>query len=189
METKEFTSFLDHQLFNNRTILVNGPVDSQLAETINRQLLALDLSAPDKPITMMINSPGGEVHSGFSIFDTAKFIRPKLITIVSGLAASMGSVLALCASKENRYAFPNARLLIHQPLIGGVIRGQASDIDIHAKDIIKTRQQINELYAKETGKSVEEIAKLTDRDYWLTAEDALKLGLISKIIQKASELK
>ena len=134
---------IDQLLFESRTIFVSGEVDSELALKVNRQLLALERVNPNMPIVLWIDSPGGEVYSGFSIYDTAQFIAPKVITLVSGLAASMGSVIALAAEKADRFSFPNAKLLIHQPLIGGAIRGQASDIEIHAKDIIELKKKVN----------------------------------------------
>lgn len=190
METNvnPFFTPIDQLLFEQRMIQVSGPVGSELAYFVNRQLLALDKVSDSKPIYMFIDSPGGEINSGFSIYDTARFIKAPVYTIVSGLAASMGSIISLCAPKQRRFAMPNAKLLIHQPLISGYLQGPASDLEIHAEDIVKTRTRINELYAAETGKSVTEIAKLTDRDKWLSPEEALALGLISKIIKSKAEL-
>lgn len=184
-----FYTPVDEILFNNRVIQVSGVVGSELAYDINRQLLALEKTDPTKPITMYIDSPGGEINSGFSIFDTVRFIQPTVYTVVAGLAASMGSVIALSAKKENRLALPNAKFLIHQPLISGTVYGQASDVEIRAKDILKTRERINQMYAHETGKSVKEIADATERDNWMTAEEAKNFGLISRIIHKRDELK
>lgn len=180
---------MDQSLFDGRTILMSGQVNSQLAHRVNKQLLALEKADTKKPIILMINSPGGEINSGFGIYDMARFVEPKVVTVVCGLAASMGSLIALCAEKKDRYAFPNSKFLIHQPLISGTLQGQASDIEIHAKDIVKTKEKINQLYAKETGKPLSKIAEMTDRDHWLSAEEALELGLISKIISSRSELK
>jgi ATP-dependent Clp protease protease subunit len=128
------------------------------------------------------------VSSGFSIFDTAKFVGCEIYTVVVGLAASMGSLIALCAKKENRVAFPNAKILIHQPLISGELVGQASDLEIHARDILKTKERINRLYAEETGRSFDEVVKATDRDRWFDAEEAKSFGLISKIVKSQNEL-
>lgn len=179
---------IDQALFDDRIIHVSGGVNSKLAYEVNRQLLAMDKISATLPIYLFIDSPGGEINSGFSVYDTARFISAPVTTIVAGLAASMGSIIALCAPKERRYAMPNAKLLIHQPLISGYLQGPASDLEIHAEDIVKTREKINKLYAKETGKSLEEIQRLTDRDHWLNPEEALSLGLISKIIHKKSEV-
>ncbi len=180
---------IDQHLFEARTVFVSGEVNSELAVKVNRQLLALERANPKAPIILWIDCPGGEVYSGFSIYDTVQFIQPKVISVVTGLAASMGSVIALSAEKENRVCFPNAKLLIHQPLTGGVIRGQATDIEIHAKDIIALKHKMHRLYAERSGKtSVEKFAELMERDRWLDPKEALELGLISKIIQKRSDL-
>lgn len=184
-----FFTQIDRTIFKNRMVMIYGPVNSHLAYDVNRQLLALEADDPNKPIYLLINSPGGEVTSGFSIYDTARFIKPEIITLVTGLAASMGSLIALCAKKENRLTFPNAKFLIHQPLISGVIQGQASDLAIHARDIVKTKEKINKLYAQETGKPLAVVTEATDRDNWMDAEEAKEFGLISRIIQDRSELK
>ncbi len=180
---------LEQSLFESRIIQISGPVNSKLAHEVNKQLLAMEAKDADKPIFLFINSPGGEVTSGFSIYDTAKFIRPEIHTVVTGLAASMGSLIALCAEKKNRVSFPNAKFLIHQPLITGVLQGPASDLEIHARDIIRLKEKINRLYAEETGQPYDTVQKATDRDNWLDPEDALKFGLISRIIKKRSDLK
>lgn len=178
----------EKELFDARVILISSPVDSKLSHMINSKLFAME-KASDKPIYMYINSPGGEVHSGFSIFDTTRFIKPDVITIVSGLAASMGSIIALCAKKEHRFAFPNAKFLIHQPSVQGGMGGSVSDIEIHAKDLIDTKNMIIDLYAKETGNKADVIQKALDRDHWMSASRAKEFGLISKIITHRDELK
>jgi ATP-dependent Clp protease protease subunit len=179
---------IDQHLFEARTIFVSGEVNSEMALKVNRQLLALERANPQAPIVLWIDCPGGEVYSGFSIYDTAQFIKPKIITIVSGLAASMGSVIALAAEKQNRVSFPNAKLLIHQPLIGGVLRGQASDIEIHAKDIIALKNKMHRLYADRTGTPVDRFMDLMERDRWIEPGEAVELGLISKIMTKREDL-
>jgi len=179
---------IDQHLFESRTIFVSGEVSSELAVKVNRQLLALERVNPNAPIVLWIDSPGGEVYSGFSIYDTAQFIAPKVITLVSGLAASMGSVIALAADKENRFCFPNAKLLIHQPLIGGAIRGQASDLEIHAKDIIELKKKMHSLYAERTGHSKDHFIELMERDRWIDPKEAVELGLVSKVISSRKEL-
>lgn len=189
MSEHSFYTPLDENLFQSRIIQISGGVDSRLAHKVNKSLLAMEKVNDKDPIYLFINSPGGEITSGFSIYDTARFIGPKVYTIVAGMAASMGSIIALCAPKERRLAFPNAKFLIHQPLISGTIHGPASDIEIHAKDIIATRERINQLYAQETGRPLAEVTKATDRDHWMTAKEALDFGLISKIIDKRSDLK
>jgi ATP-dependent Clp protease protease subunit len=183
-----FFTPIDEALFKKRIVQVSGPVTSELAHHVNREILALEAQDPKAPIHLFINSPGGEVTSGFSIYDTARFVRCELKTIVVGMAASMGSIIALAADKKNRIAFPNAKFLIHQPLVSGMIRGSASEIEIHAKDIIKMRERINELYAKETNRPLEEIRKATDRDNWMDAQEALKFGLISRVVSSHDEI-
>ncbi len=179
----------EKELFDARVILISSPVDAKLSNAINSKLLAMERASDSKPIYMYINSPGGEVHSGFSIFDTTRFIKPNVITIVSGLAASMGSIIALCAKKEHRFAFPNAKFLIHQPSVAGGMGGSVSDIEIHAKDLIDTKNMIIELYAKETGNKTDVIKKALDRDHWMTPNQAKEFGLISKVITNRDELK
>lgn len=179
---------LDKVLLDSRILHVSGPVNSQLAYRVTKALLALEKMDAKKPITLFVNSPGGEVSSGFSIFDTIRFIEPEVTTIVSGLAASMGSLISLAAKKERRFAFTNSKFLIHQPLISGTIQGPASDLEIHAKDIIRTREKINRIYSDETGRPIEEVAKATDRDRWLTPEEAKDFGLIAKIIKSHKDI-
>lgn len=177
----------EKELFEARVILLSTAVNSKLAHAVNSKLLALERHDPERPVYIYINSPGGEVHSGFAIFDMARFIRPPVVTIVAGLAASMGSIIALCAKPENRFALPNSKFLIHQPSISGV-GGTVSDIEIHAKDLIETKNQIIELYQRETGQSVEEVRKALDRDKWMSSDQAMKFGLISRIVGSHSEL-
>ena len=187
MEFPFFTP-VDEQLYRSRIVQVSGPVGSAMAHDINRQLLALEREAPEEPVYLYINSPGGEVSSGFSIYDTARFIQPTIVTLVVGMAASMGSIVALCAEKKNRLALPNAKFLIHQPLISGHLTGPASDIEIHAKDIIRTKRKVNELYARETGRPIEEIEKATDRDNWMNVDEAVDFGLIDRIVSSRTEI-
>lgn len=179
---------IDQHLFESRTIFVSGEVNSELAVKVNRQLLAMERANPKAPIILWIDCPGGEVYSGFSIYDTVQFIQPKVITVVAGLAASMGSVIALSAEKENRFAMTNSKLLIHQPLIGGMLRGSASDIEIHSRDIIDLKKRMHRMYAERTGGKVEKFVELMERDRWVEPSEAVELGLISKIIKKRSEL-
>ncbi|MCM2282976.1 MAG: ATP-dependent Clp protease proteolytic subunit [Bdellovibrionaceae bacterium] len=178
----------EKELFEARVVLISSPVNSKLAHAVNSKLLALERHDSEKPIYMFINSPGGEVHSGFAIFDMARFIKPPVYTIVAGLAASMGSIIALCVPRERRFAFPNAKFLIHQPSVTGV-GGTVSDIEIHARDLIETKNQIIELYTAETGQSTEEVRKALDRDKWMTAEQAIKFGLISRVIKRREDIK
>lgn len=182
------TPQVQRELFEARVILMSAPVDAKLAHAVNSQLLALERHNDRDPIYLMINSPGGEVHSGFSIFDTARFIRPPVVTVVTGLAASMGSIITLCAKPEHRFAFPNSKILIHQPSIGG-IGGSVSDIEIHARDLIETKNRIIELYVKECGRSTQEVQKALDRDNWMSPEAAIEFGHISRIVRTRDDLK
>jgi ATP-dependent Clp protease protease subunit len=186
-QNQSFTP-IDQHLFESRTIFISGEVNSELAVKVNRQLLALERANPTAPIALWIDSPGGEVYSGFAIYDLAQFIQPRVITIVAGLAASMGSVIALAAEKEDRFSLPNSKLLIHQPLIGGVMRGSASDIEIHALDIIALKKKLHRFYAERTGTPEAKFVELMERDRWVDPEEAVKLGLISKILTGRKEL-
>lgn len=185
--TTPFTP-IDQYLFDTRTVFISGEVDSDLALKVNRQLLALERAKPDAPIVLWIDSPGGAVYSGFAIYDTARFIRPRIITVVAGMAWSMGSVIALCAEKEDRVALPNSKLLIHQPLIGGAMRGSASDLEIHANDIVELKRKMHRLYAERTGGSVEDFRKLMERDRWIEPPEGIELGLLSRIVANRAEL-
>ena len=173
-------------LLKTRSILISGEIDKKMAEKVVNQLLILE-AENDDPIKVFIDSPGGDVDSAYAIFDMIRFVKPKVIMIAMGLAASAGALILLAGEKKNRFGFPNSHYLIHQPLSG--VRGVATEIEIHAKEIEKTRQKINALIAKETGKSIAQVEKDTDRDYWLSAEEALEYGLISKIISSRDELK
>lgn len=179
---------IDKLVFDSRTVFVSGEVDADLALKINRQLLALEKADPEKPVVLWIDSPGGAVYSGFAIYDTARFIAPRVITVVAGMAWSMGSVISLCAEKEDRVALPNSKLLIHQPLIGGAVRGSASDLAIHATDIIELKKKMHRLYAERTGGSVERFRELMERDRWIEPSEGIELGLISKVISTRAEL-
>lgn len=172
-------------LLKTRSILISGEIDKKMAEKVVSQLLMLE-AENDDPIKVFIDSPGGDVDSAYAIFDMIRFVKPKVTMIAMGLAASAGALILLAGDKENRFGFPNSHYLIHQPLSG--IRGVATEIEIHAKEIEKTRQKINALIAKETGKSLAQVEKDTDRDYWMSAEEALDYGLISKIISNRSQL-
>ncbi len=185
--TQAFTP-IDQHLFESRVVFASGEVNSELALKVNRQLLAMERANPNAPILLWIDSPGGEIFSGFSIYDTVQFIKPRVYTLAAGLAASMGSVISLSAEKEDRFAFPNAKILIHQPLISGVMRGSASDLEIHATDIIATKKKLHALYAERTGKPIDRFVELMDRDRWIDPKEALELGLISKIVSTRKEL-
>ena len=176
------------RLLKSRQIMLYGAVDHELAAKITAQLLALEADDPEAPITILMNSPGGSVTDGFAIFDAIKFVRPEVRIVCTGIAASIATVILLAASKENRVALPNTKLLIHQVYLPGIVRGQASDLEITAKDLLATRDRINQLYAEETGQPIERIAKDTNRDYWMTATEAVDYGLLSRIVKDRSDL-
>ena len=179
---------IDIALLEKRRIFLSDGVDSDSAKEIIRKIWYLDHIAPGKPILFVINSPGGSVDSGFAIWDQFKLVSSPVITLVTGLAASMGSLLSLVAGKGKRLATPNARIMIHQPLIGGVIRGQATDLDIQAKEMLKTRAMIVDIYAQATGKEKSAIEKAINRDNWMTAEEAMKFGLIDEIVTSMQDV-
>ena len=177
---------LMQKFLNTRQIILSGEVNKELAEKVIRQLLILESDSASKPIYVYIDSPGGDVDAGFAIFDMIRFIKPPVYTIGMGLVASAGALILLAASKNYRLGLPNSHYLIHQPLSG--IKGVATDIEIHAKEIEKIRVKINALIAEETGKDVADVAKDTDRDYWLSAEEAASYGLILQVIKTRSDL-
>jgi len=186
--TTMLESSMHKRLFDQRLIILSEPIHAQSAKQVIERLLALEAADAQKDIWLFLNSPGGEISSGFGIYDTIRFIRPTVKIIVTGLAASIATVILLAAKKEFRYALPNARLLIHQPLIHGSIQGQASDIEIHAKEILKIREKIAELYTKETGQNIDRVRRDIERDYWMTAQEALDYGLLSRIVASWDEV-
>jgi len=173
---------IDLAILERRRVFLSDQVDSDSAKEIIRKLWYLDHVAPGKPILFIINSPGGSVDSGFAIWDQIKMLASPVYTLVTGLAASMGSLLSLVAGKGRRLSTPNARIMIHQPLIGGVIRGQATDLDIQAREMLKTRAMLVDIYAEATGKDQKVIEKAIDRDNWMTAQEALEFGLLDRIV-------
>ncbi len=179
------TRFLDEKLFKSRALTLFGDVDEKLARNITERLLALAAES-DEPITLYISSPGGHVESGDVIYDIIKFIKPEVHVIGTGWVASAATTIYLAAKKENRYALPNTRFLVHQP--SGGSRGSASDIKIQAEQIIKMRARINRLIADETGQPLERVVKDTDRDYWMTVDEAIEYGIVGKQIRSVSEI-
>ena len=177
---------LMQKFLNTRQIILSGEVNKELAEKVIRQLLILESDSASKPIYVYIDSPGGDVDAGFAIFDMIRFIKPPVYTIGMGLVASAGALILLAAPKNYRLGLPNSHYLIHQPLSG--IKGVATDIEIHAKEIEKIRVKINALIAEETGKDLADVAKDTDRDYWLSADEAVNYGLILQVIKTRSDL-
>ena len=168
------------RLLKERIIFVTGEVNDQMADLVIAQLLFLESEDPQKDIQLYINSPGGSVSAGLAIYDTMQYVKPDVSTICVGMAASMGAILLTSGAKGKRYALPNADTLIHQPLGGA--QGQASDIEIHAKNILKKRELLNKILSERTGQPLEKIERDTDRDFILTAEEAKEYGLIDEVI-------
>ena len=170
------------RLLKERIIFLVGPVNDHTANLVVAQLLFLESENPDKDIYFYINSPGGSVTAGMSIYDTMKFIKPDVQTLCLGQAASMGAFLLSAGTKGKRFALPNSRVMIHQPLISGGLGGQASDIEIHARELLKLKEKLNQMLAKHTGKPLEQIERDTDRDNFMSAQEAADYGLIDKVI-------
>ena len=170
------------RLLKERIIFLNGPVEDMMSSLICAQLLFLESENPDKDIFMYINSPGGVVTSGLAIYDTMEYIRPNVATVCMGQAASMGSLLLMAGAAGKRYCLPNARIMTHQP--SGGFQGQATDIEIHAKEIINLRGRLNGIYEKHTGQSAKQIEKIMERDTFMSPEEAKGLGLIDEVVSK-----
>ena len=173
------------RMLKTRTILISGEINKELAEKTIRQLLLLE-EMSEEPIRIFIDSPGGDADAGFAIFDMIRFVKPQVWTIGMGLVASAAAIIQLAAPRERRVGLPNSHYLIHQPLSG--IRGVATDIEIHAKELEKLHEKINQLIAEETGTPASQVEKDTDRDYWMNAAEAVNYGLISKVITNRQEL-
>ena len=172
------------RLLKDRIILLSGPIDDTVANSIVAQLLFLESDDPDKDIHLYINSPGGVVTAGMAIYDTMQYIKPDVSTICVGSAASMGSLLLTAGAPGKRYALPHSRIMIHQPL--GGVQGQASEIEIHAREILRLREELNGVLAHHTGQPIEVIAQDTDRDNFMSAEDAKRYGLIDEVLTRPS---
>jgi ATP-dependent Clp protease protease subunit len=172
------------RLLKERVIFLVGEVNDQTANLVVAQLLFLESENPDKDISFYINSPGGSVSAGMAIYDTMQFIKPAVSTLCVGFAASMGAFLLAAGEKGKRFSLPNSKIMIHQ-VLGGA-RGQATDIEIHARDILKTREQMNRILAERTGQPLDKIARDTERDYFLTADEAKDYGLVDQVIAKRS---
>lgn len=185
---KRLDDLIDAKILEKRRVFICDAVTQNSAQEVIRKLWYLDIMDPNAPITLIINSPGGAVDAGFAIWDQVKLISAPVTTIVTGLAASMGSILSLCAKPGRCFATPNTRIMIHQPLLSGVIQGQATDLDIQAKEMIKTRSRLVNIYVEKTGKSFEEIEKAIDRDTWMTAKEAQEFGLVDRIINSLEEI-
>ena len=169
------------RLLKERIIFVTGPVEDYMASVIIAQLLFLEAENPKKEVSMYINSPGGVVSSGLAIYDTMQYIKPEVSTLCIGQAASMGSLLLAAGAPGKRFSLPNARIMVHQP--SGGFQGQASDIERHAQEILSLRSRLNDIYVKHTGQSLKTIEKALDRDTFMTSNDAMKFGLIDKVVE------
>ena len=179
---------IEESILNKRRVFLSDQVDQDTAKQVIRKLWYLESLDNKKPVLFVINSPGGSVDSGFAIWDQIKMLSCPVYTLCTGLAASMGSLLLLVAGKGKRFATPNSRIMIHQPLISGVIRGQATDLDIQAKEMLKTRDMIVSIYSDATGKDHETINQAIDRDNWMSAEEAKKFGLLDKVITSYKDI-
>jgi ATP-dependent Clp protease protease subunit len=176
---------LMERMMDTRTILLSGEINKELAERVVRQLVLLE-SKSDDPVKVFIDSPGGDADAGYAIFDMMRFIKPDVYTVGMGLVASAGAIVLLASPQERRIALPNSHYLIHQPLSG--IRGVATEIEIHARELEKMREKINRLISEETGQPYEKVEKDTDRDFWMNAHEAQEYGLVSRIVTSRSEL-
>ena len=181
---KQF-AFLENTLLKNRTLTIFGEIDQLAAQRSAERLLALSF-ASDDPITLFIGSPGGHVESGDTIFDMIRYIKPTVRIVGTGWVGSIATHIYLATERDNRFALPNTRFLIHQP--AGGFGGDASDIEIHAREILKTRERINQIIAEQTGQPLDRVRKDTDRDYWMSAEESVEYGLVGRIIQSVDEL-
>jgi ATP-dependent Clp protease protease subunit len=184
-EAKRPEEPLSERFLKTRTVLLVGEVDKDLSEKVVRQLLLLD-SISDEPITLLVDSPGGDVYAGFSIFDVIRFIKAPVRIVGIGLVASAAALILIAVPKDRRFGLPNSSYLIHQPLSG--MNGVATEIEIHARELEKTRVRINEILAEATGQPLEKITKDTDRDFWMNASEASQYGLIGKVILSKNEL-
>lgn len=179
--------FRDKRLLESRSVFMSEGVTANTARKVVSDLLILD-EASQEPINFYINSPGGEVNSGFAIYDTIRFIKSQVRVVNVGLCASIATIINISVSKEHRYSLPNSRFLIHQPLIMGQVYGQASDLEITANQIVMTRDKLNTLLAEACGKSREELEKHTARDYWMSADEAVEYGLVGKVINSIADV-
>ena len=176
------------RLLKERIVFLVGPVDDQSANLVVAQLLFLESENPDKDIFFYINSPGGSVSTGMSIYDTMNFIKPNVSTLCLGQAASMGAFLLSAGEKGKRFALPNSRIMIHQPLISGGLSGQASDIEIHAKELLKLKEKLNRLLAKHCGRDLADLERDTDRDNYMSAEEAKEYGLVDQVLENRASM-
>ena len=184
-EARHFAQSLESTLLKNRTLTLFGEIDTAKAQRTAEKLLALSFESED-PITVYIGSPGGHVESGDTVFDIIRFIKPTVRIVGTGWVGSIATHIYMAAERENRYALPNTRFLIHQP--AGGFGGDASDIEIHARELIKTRERINQIIAEQTGQPLARVAKDTDRDYWMSVEESIEYGLVGSVIASIDDL-
>jgi len=184
-KTPPASGFMDEKLFKSRAITIFGEINDKIARSVTERLLAL-ASESDEPISIYISSPGGHVESGDVVYDMIKFIKPEVKVIGTGWVASAATTIFLAAEKKNRFALPNTRFLIHQPSGGSM--GRASDIAIQAQEIVKMRARINKLIADETGQPFDRVAEDTDKDYWMSVEEAIEYGIVNKVVSSISEI-
>lgn len=186
-EMQEKQPGLMEKMLKTRTILIYGGIDQKMAQRVTEQLLMLEADDNEAPIKIFINSQGGHVESGYTIFDMIRFVRPRVQIIGTGWAASAGALIYAAADTEDRYSLPHTRYMLHQPL--GGVRGQATDIAIEAEEIMKMRDNLNKLFAEQTGQPISRVAKDTDRNFWMSAEEAKEYGLVGHIISSAADLR
>ena len=185
-EELERSRFIDKELLESRTIIISQGIDAQLARNIYSRLILLEKDNAENPITVIINSSGGNADSGFGIYDMLRFVKPPIITLTAGLCASAAVIIFLAGEKEKRFALPNARFLIHQPTTSTV--GPAADLEITANEILKMRDQFNVIISAETGQDLKKVNADTNRDFWLSADEAVKYGLVQKIVKNRDEI-
>ncbi|MGE0190617.1 MAG: ClpP family protease [Planctomycetota bacterium] len=179
-------SLLERAALRSRSVLLFGPIESALTRDVVRQILVLDQLSQTKPITVYVNSPGGLADDGFAIYDVLRFVRAPVTTVVTGLAASAATIVMVGAPKDRRFVLPHSRIMLHQPSTG--IRGTASDIAISAKEILRLRHKANELFVRETGKPIDVIERDMHRDFWMSAQEAVDYGLLTKVVSSANDL-
>ena len=182
----ERTMDIYSRLLADRIIFLGTPMNDQVANSIMAQLLVLESEDPEQDINLYINSPGGSVSAGLAIYDTMQFVKPDIVTTALGMAASMGAFLLAAGTKGKRNALPNTRILLHQPSVGG-LAGQASDVEIHAKELLMTKRRLNEILAENTGQPIERIERDTDRDYIMGPEEAVEYGIIDRVVSRPGE--
>jgi ATP-dependent Clp protease protease subunit len=180
------SAVIERRLLRSRSVLLFGPIEPKLTERVFAQVLALDQISQEKPIKVLVNSPGGVADDGFAIYDLLRFVKAPVTTIVTGLAASAATIVLVGAPKERRLILPNSRVMLHQPSVG--VQGTASDIAISAKEILRLRKKANELFVRETGQKLERLEEDMHRDYWMNAEECVEYGLIGKVVESAAEL-